>query len=366
MKKEIKKYMAKKTKNKIRLKIRKNSLLGKIILVAFLLIVVLLVFRYAGYFKREDNSKLQIMIQNEIDVELAHDVYIDDNGIIYFSEEDMKTYFDEELYYEKDESNMRRYFSMSQNKILEITENANHMYVNGNFIKIKGKVIEKEGVFYFPLSELTDVYNLEVDYLADTNKLNIEKLSEEKIVAVVNRDTELKYKMTDISRTEKKLSQGETVTVIEEMSKKWVKVKTSDYMIGYIKKSKLTDFEKERENLDIDLQYFKDFDMDKDIVISLESSVYENFNEKIETYEGRTDLCLQISAEILKTISENDLSEKNVGVKVESSQVTDKNNFYRFLEELKVYSNSNGCYLIVTQNNELDVEILNKIANLVI
>lgn len=358
--------MAKNIKKKTKLKIRKNSLLGKIILVTILLIIVLVVFRYAAYFKREDNSKLQVMIQTDVNVELAHDVYIDDNGIIYFSEDDMKNYFDEDLYYEKNESNMRRYFSSSQNKILEITENANHMYVNGTFIKIKGCVMEKEGVFYFPLSELTDVYNIEVDYLKDTNKLNIEKLSEEKVVAVVNRDTELKYKMTDISRTVRNLSQGETVTVIEEMNKKWIKVKTSDYMIGYVKKSKLLDSEKERENLDIGNQYFKDFDINNDIVITLDESFYEGFDNKISTYEGRVDLCTKISDKILKTIVESDLSSKRLGVKIESNNATDTNNFYRFLEELKVYANSNGCYLIVTNSASLDSNILNKIADLVI
>lgn len=358
--------MAKNIKKKTKLKIRKNSLLSKLILVIVLLIVVLVVFRYAGYFKREDNSKLQVIIQTNVNVELAHDVYIDDNDIIYFSEDDMKRYFDEDLYYEKNESNMRRYFSASQNKILEITENANNMYVNGNFIKIKGKVMERNGVFYFPLSELTDVYNLEVDYLEDKNKLNIEKLSEAKVVSVVNRDTELKYKMTDISRTVRDLSQGETVTIIKEMNKKWVKVKTSDYMVGYVKKSKLLDSEKERENLDIGNQYFNNFDVNNDIVITLDGSMYEEFEKKISTYEGRSELCAQISDKILQTIVESDLSNKNLGVKIESTNVTDANNFYRFLEELKVYANSNGCYLIVTNNTGLDNNILNKITDLVI
>ena len=41
--------------------------------------------------------------------------------------------------------------------------------------------------------------------------------------------------MTDISRTVKLLEQGEVVTVIEEMNSKWVRVKTSDYKVGYVK-----------------------------------------------------------------------------------------------------------------------------------
>ena len=257
----------KSSKRRMKLKFKKDSLLGKLIIVFILLIIVLNVLRYAAYFKKEDNSQLSVIIQNNTNVEMQHDVYIDENKIVYFSEDDMRNLFDKELYYEKDEDNLRRYISISQSKILEITEEKNHMYINGTFTKIKGKVINRDGIYYFPISELADVYNLEVDYLSDTNKLNIEKLSEEKVTAIVNRDTELKYKMTAISRNVEKLSQGDTVTVLDSSDKKWIKVKTKDYQVGYVKKSKLLDFTKARNDLELANSEFSNFDLKNDVVI---------------------------------------------------------------------------------------------------
>ena len=92
----------------MKLKFKKDSVLGKLIIVFILLIIVLNVLRYAAYFKKEDNSQLSVIIQNDTNVEMQHDVYIDENKIVYFSEDDMRNLFDKELYYEKDEDNLRR------------------------------------------------------------------------------------------------------------------------------------------------------------------------------------------------------------------------------------------------------------------
>ncbi len=357
----------KSSKRRMKLKFKKDSLLGKLIIVFILLIIVLNVLRYAAYFKKEDNFQLSVIIQNDTNVEMQHDVYIDENNVVYFSEDDMRNLFDKELYYEKDENNLRRYISISQSKILEITEEKNHMYINGTFTKIKGKIINRDGIYYFPISELADVYNLEVDYLSDTNKLNIEKLSEEKITAIVNRDTELKYKMTAISRNVEKLSQGDTVTVLDSSDKKWIKVKTKDYQVGYVKKSKLLDFTKTRNDLELANAEFSNFDLKNDVVIEINDESYENFDEKISTYENRTDLAKELTNKISKEISTNtDLASKNIGLKMNITLISNIDNYYRFLKELKAYVNANGCFLIVVNNSNLNNDIVKDIANIVV
>lgn len=353
-------------KNKKKLRIRKNGLLYKLILVICLLIVVLNILRYAAYFKKEDKMDIYVMIQNEINPELEHDIYIDENNIVYFSEADVKEYFDNDLYYENIENNKRKYFSLVQNKILEIIEDENSIKINNQQVKIEGKLHKRSGIYYFPISDLTQVYNLEVDYMAEDNKLNIEKLSKEKITAIVNRDTKLKYKMTNISKTIKELKQGEKLTVVEEMNDKWVKVKTSDYDIGYVKKSKLVDFEKERTNLSVSNQYFTDFNLERDIIIEPDDSIYENFNEKISTYDGRKDICDKLSDIIIKEITDADLKEKYIGIKIKKIEIQKAENYYKFLEELRVYANSNGCFVVVEKPDGLNQEKLKEVTDVVI
>lgn len=351
--------MNSKKKNKI--KFKKNSLIGKIVLVAVLLVAVLYILRYAAYFKRATSDEMAVIIQNESNVELSNSVYIDENGIIYLSEADVQRYLNQDLYYEKNDSNMRRYISISQNKILEINENENHMFVNGTREKIKGKVLEKDGIYYFPISELENVYNIEVDYLKDLNRLNIEKLSEEKVVAVVNRNIPLKYKMTNISKDIEELQQGDNVTIIQDMNNGWVRVKTADYAVGYVKKSKLVSIEKERYNLSQN-DYDK-FDEKSSNVVVVTDETYSGFKEKIVKYDGRQeiekDLINKVSSEIAK-------QPRDTFVKIDISSIDNVDNYYKFLKELKARMNNLGVGVVVTAQPNLNKDILKGITNIVL
>lgn len=343
------------------MKVRKNSLISKIFIVLVLLLIVLNVLRYAAYFKIDNDDSMDVSIQNLVDVELNHDVYVDENEIVYLSEDDVRQFLDQELYYEKNDSNMRRYISISQNKILEITEGQNHMFVNGTREKIRGSVIDRDGVYYFPISELENVYNIEVDYLKDKNRLDIEKLSDAKVVAVVNKSIDLKYKMTSISKNVVKLSQGDSVTIVQDMENGWVKVKNSDYLVGYVKKSKLVDIRNER--YDLNKNEYLDFDIEKANMVEVSDSQYDNFNERISKYDGRQVIEKDILDRVTDMISKN---PQYVGVKVDVTSAYNVDYYYKFLKELKAYVNNLGVCLVVVEQPNLDKDVLKDIVDMVI
>ncbi|MCI8291345.1 MAG: SH3 domain-containing protein [Clostridia bacterium] len=343
------------------MKIRKNSLISKIVIVLILLLVVLNVFRYAAYFKRENNENMGISIQNAVNIELAHDVYIDENNIIYLSEDDVREYLDKELYYEKNENNMRRYISIAQNKILEITEGQNHMFVNGVREKIKGSVMDKEGVYYFPISELENVYNIEVSYLESVNRLDIEKMSEAKVVAIVNKTVKLKYKMTNISKTIEELNQGDNVTIVQDMNNGWLRVKTSDYAIGYVKKSKLVNIKNER--YDLAKNDYIDFKIENANIVEINDDIYKDFEDRISKYDSRQLMEKEILDKAIKEISRN---SQNVGVKINITSVNNVDNYYKFLKELRAHVNNVGVCLIVVGQPNLDSNSLRNIVDVVI
>ena len=356
----------KEKKKKTRLKFKKNSILKKIIVVSVLLLVIINIFRYAAYFKRDENSGISVIIQNETNINLNNEIYVDDNGNVYLSEDDIKQFFDEDLYFEENSENLRKYISICQNKILEITEGENNMHVNGVFTKIKGKVIKRDEIYYFPISDFSEVYNIDVEYLKDKKRLNIDKLSEKKTTAVVNRDMNLKYKMTDISKNIGKVYQGEIVTILQDMDSKWVKVKTKDYSVGYLKKSKLINIAQERDSLEFNAEEFGKFDLENDIIIEINRDNYINFNEEITNFESRTKIIKEINDKLKKEISSSSDLNKNIAVKISFDEISNSENYYRFLKELKAYVNSNGCYLIVEKNLALDEDKLKKVSNIII
>lgn len=353
-----------KHKKRLRYRMKKNSLLRKLIIVGILLIVVLNIFRYAAYFKKDNPDEILVIIQNEAFIELENNLYIDDNGIIYLSEDDIKEYFDKNLYYEKDQSNLRKYISVSENKVLSITEDANHMYVNGVFTKIRGKLQERNGIYYFPISELEDIYNIKVNYEKNEKVLDIEKLSESKKIATISKDTNLKYKMTEISKNIDKLYKGENVTILEDMNNNWVRVKTEDYSVGYVKKSKLTNITEEREQLNTD--NYNSFDFDNDITIEITDEQYENIDERINNFDNRTELIKELNEKLTTEIVKESNNSKNIGLILNIYNISNVENYYKFLRELKAYVNSNGCYLIVKNRDGLDKNKLEDIANIVI
>ncbi len=363
--KKEKKQMTHK-KKKFRLKMKKNSLLRKIIIVGILLIVIFNVLRYAAYFKKDNPNDILIIIQNDSSIKFQNEPYIDDNGIVYISEADVKEYFDKNLYYEKDESNLRRYISVSDNKVLAITENANHMYVNGVFTKMKGNVLEKNNIYYFPISELEDIYNIKVNYMESPKRLDIERLSESKKIANINKDTNLKYKMTAISKTIEKLYSGDMVTILEDMNNGWVRIKTEDYDVGYVKKSKIVNIKEERGEFKLYSEVYTDFNFDNDITIEITDEQYANIDERISNYDLRAELIKELNEKLVKEIANVSENSKNLGLIINISNISNTENYYRFLRELKAYLNSNGCYLIVKNQSNLDKTKLKDAVNIII
>ena len=129
------------------------------------------------------------------------------------------------------------------------------------------------------------------------------------------------------------LSQGETVTVMDASDKKWIKVKTKDYQVGYVKKSKLLDFTKARNDLELANEEFSDFDLKNDIVIEINDTAYENFDERISSYENRTELAKKLTSKVSKEISTNpDVASKKIGLKIDMTSVSNIENYYKFLK----------------------------------
>ncbi len=343
------------------MKFKKNSLIKKIFIVVILLFIVLNIFRYSAYFKRDNSDVLEVSVQNKINIELNNEIYVDENNIIYLSESDVRDYLGQELYFEKNESNLRRYISISKNKILEITENQNHMFVNGIREKIKGSVIERNGVYYFPVSELEDVYNIKVNYLKELHRLNIENLSEKKVTAIVNKNTNLKYKMTSISKNIAELSQGDNLTVLQDMENGWLRVQNQEYALGYVKKSKLVNIKTER--YDLTYNDYNDFNIENANIIEINDYTYKNFNEKISKYDDRQSIEKEILNDVVDEIGKQ---SKQVGVKLNITSINNKENYYKFLKELKAHINNVGVCLIVVNGSDLDNKEIKNIADIVL
>ena len=82
---------------------------------------------------------------------------------------------------------------------------------------------------------MKDVYNVEINYMKESNILTIDSLSREQKKANASKDISVKYKPTVFSKTVDKVKKGDSIIVIKELENGWKQVRTSLGKIGYTK-----------------------------------------------------------------------------------------------------------------------------------
>ncbi len=209
----------------------------KLLIVAVLLIVALVILILSPNFKKDPNEgKINFIINNNnVTAKLKHDIFIDDNGTIYVSIDDMRNYFDDQIYYDKDNSQI---ITTSETKVAVIDLTKKVMKVNGAEVKLLGTVIREDGIFYIPISELDNVYNMEINNI-NNQVVTLDSLDRELIKADAAKKVKVKYNTKLISKTVDKVEQGEKLIVISEKDD-WAKVRTNNGKIGYVKTDVLT------------------------------------------------------------------------------------------------------------------------------
>ena len=330
-----------------KLKFKKDSLLRKIIIVAVLLFIVYNVFNLAILFRHDNSNEMIISIQNDVGITLVHEPKIEDD-VVYISEDDMRKYFDSEMYTEEENGTVR-FVSVVQTRVLDLVENENKIQINGIEQNIKGKLQKIDDIYYFPISDLEEVYNIKVDYLKDLNRLNIERLSREKIVGYANGKLNIKSEKKTFSKVVEKVYRGDTLTIVDGNDKNWYKVKTSDYAWGYVKKNKVINVTKERENM-VSMD-FSSFNQESAKILDINNDSYSIWSYVLANYSSRQAREKDIYNKAVKLIMDNPGQE--IGVRISLNRLESFDNYYKFLKELKAYLNDSGICLIVT-NEDID------------
>lgn len=168
------------------------------------------------------------------------------NDVIYLSFNDAKNYYDYNMYV--DEKN-NIIVTSSEDKLCVLNIGENSMEVNGKNTKIKGGAKKENGVYYIPISEMEDVYNIKVKKV--DNKVIIESLEKKSTVGTISNKTALKFKAKTLSRSIEKLAVGDKVWITEKEENNqiqgWVKVRTQKGNIGYVEEKCIKDIKVERE-----------------------------------------------------------------------------------------------------------------------
>lgn len=223
-----------------------------IISIIFLASVVILINLAPNYEKSDLNGKINLIINNNnITKSMKHEIVIE-NDMIYLSFDDTKNFFDEYLMLDGD-----KIITTSNTKTVSIPINSGKVYENGSYRSNEYKIIMKDDKYYLPLDKLSSIYNFELNYNKDNQIITIDSLNRKLVTAISSKSSKIKYKPTNLSKTVDRVERGENLYILQNVEKgedekegKYVKVRTKDGVIGYIKESKLINREEIRGDLE--------------------------------------------------------------------------------------------------------------------
>ena len=153
----------------------------KIITRTFFTILATLVIMFVAliindYIILDKNKKTNLVINNKnVTSNLKNDVLIEDN-IIYLSKSDVANFFDKYIYNEKKSNQI---ITTYDKKIAEIGFEENTITINGSEKKIYAHAIKKENTEYLPISEMKDVYDIEIQNIENTKVVTMDSLDKE-------------------------------------------------------------------------------------------------------------------------------------------------------------------------------------------
>jgi len=209
------------------------GVLKRIIIVLVLLVIVAFALKTSIYYKNDDiTDKTNLIINNNnVTARLKADLIIRDD-VIFMSMKDIDNFFDNYIY---EEESTNKIITTYDENIAEVGFIGNYINVNGNTKIVKAVAIEENEVIYLPISEMLDVYNIELKYSEETDIVTMDSLKRGQIKAQVSKKVSVKAYARILSRTVDRLDKGDTVIVISKSEKGWAKVRTENGKIGYLK-----------------------------------------------------------------------------------------------------------------------------------
>lgn len=236
-------------------KINIYHLIKRLTITISMLIVIAIIIKIApNYSKEAGTSKNNTIIinNNNITKLLQSDIIVQDDGTIYMSLDDVRTFFDETITVERN-----KIITTSNTKTVAIPLDNNRIYENGSYWTIEHNILQNDGKYYLPMSDLQSVYNYEMKYNENNKIITIDSLNRKVVEAVAKKNLKVKLKASKFSRNVDEIKRGDSIIIVQDTEKNadakvngWLKIRTSNGVLGYIKESKIINKTTIRENLE--------------------------------------------------------------------------------------------------------------------
>lgn len=347
--KELKEKLIKAKK----LKFIRNVIVG----VVALLIAAFIINIAPGYKRDRYKDKVNLIIdEHNVTENLKNMLYINENKTIYMSEEDVKKFFDENIYYDQQYNQI---ITTSNTKVANIEIDKKQMNVNNSNVNMLDAIIKINDKIYLPISDMGLVYNIKIKYIEETNRVVIENLNRGLIKATVTDNASIKFKQRSLSKDVGEVVKGEQVSCYYTTSRGWRQIRTENGTVGYVKANKLDDeyiirqdMEQKQKakkiKIDLSQNQFNYTDENGEVklwqTINLKS-MSNDIEEMLKDYKTRT----QTIDVVMNLLGGNDIK----GININFDGIEDKEVCKRFAIELSPKLREIGITTCVTLTKDM-------------
>lgn len=211
----------------------------RIIKTFFIIIAIIAMFIIAmilnNFIVLGKNKTTNLVINNNnITSNLKHEILIEDN-VIYLSKTDIKNFFDPYIYEDKE---IKKVVTTYEKKSANIGFKDDLININGSNKRINAHAKVKDDEIYLPISEMKDVYDIEIENIEKTKVITMDSLKREQKKAIIKSNVSVRSSTKFIAKTLERVKKGDTVIVISE-NNGYTKIRTENGKIGYVKSKKL-------------------------------------------------------------------------------------------------------------------------------
>lgn len=224
---------------------KKKRIIKIFVSIIAIIIIGIIAYNVNNYIILDKNKNINLVINNKnVTSNLKKDILIDGDNI-YLSKQDLGNFFDKYIYEDTENNNIVTTYN---NKIASISLSKNKISINGSNKNTYAHAENKDGTIYIPITELEDVYGIEIKYLPDSKVLTVDSTSREQKKAIITKNVVVKSSTKFIAKTIDRVKKGSYVIVVSK-DKGYTKIRTENGKVGYVKSNKIANTVVVREEM---------------------------------------------------------------------------------------------------------------------
>ena len=180
-----------------------------IISIIAIILVIVIILICVNNKEEEKYDEIRLIIGSENVTSNLKEKIVEKDEKIYLSYEDIEKFIDPTI---EKEGNL--IITTSDKKLASIGIDDENITINGSTQKIGAKAFEENEKIYLPISELENVYDIDLEYIKETKTVTIDQMSKELKKAYTSKKVELKEEKKATSKTLEKIEKGSWVIYI--------------------------------------------------------------------------------------------------------------------------------------------------------